>query len=92
MRVPLRLALAFTYRAELGRGISEHELDLVFVGVSDAAPTINRDEVSEVRYVAVDALRREMAARPDEFTPWCRLLLDDVVTNHAAHSAVPTGR
>ncbi len=50
---------------------SENELCSVFVGRSNADPTIDRDEINAWRWVGADLLSQEIAARGAEtFTPW----------------------
>ena len=65
----------FTYRAELEHGLVEHELDHIFTGRFDGAPTPNPVEVSEWRWVTANALAAEVAFAPENFTAWFRLLL-----------------
>ena len=79
-------AMTFTYRAELGAGLSEHEIDHVFVGRSDADPTPNPDEVGDWRRVDVAALRRDVAQRPERYTVWFRMVLDRLLAA-AGHAA-----
>ena len=75
MTVPLTHALRYTYRADLDHGLIEHEVDHVFVGRFDGAPSPSPDEVSEWRWVSPEALARELAATPERFTAWFRLLI-----------------
>ena len=61
---PLAPAFTFTYRAELGAGLVEHEVDHVFVGRSGADPAPDPGEVDGWRWVALDAVRADLAAIP----------------------------
>jgi len=76
--VPLTPLLRFTYRAEFGDGLVEHEVDHVFTGTFEGTPVPNPAEVSEWRWVAPDALAAEVAHTPERFTVWFRLLLERV--------------
>ena len=60
----------FQYHSRFGDAGSEREVCWVWVGVSDDAASPNPDEVSGLRWVAPDRLDEEMAARPQDFTPW----------------------
>ena len=60
----------FTYRAELGAGLSEHEIDHVFVGRFEGAPAPDPAEVSEWRWVDPAMVRRDLETHPERFTPW----------------------
>ena len=70
-------AFAFTYRAEVGGGLVEHELDHVFVGRWEGAPAPDPDEVDGWRWASLDDLARDAAAHPDAYTPWLRMILAD---------------
>ena len=70
-----------TYRAPVGAGLTEHEVDHVFVGrADDVTVQANPNEVTEWRWVAPAALREDVSARPDQYTPWFRLLLEDALS------------
>jgi isopentenyl-diphosphate delta-isomerase len=66
----------FSYEAlDVASGLSENELDHVFVGRADATPVPDPDEVSAVRWIHPADLAAEMADTPDAFTPWFRPVL-----------------
>lgn len=83
---PLLHVLTFTYRETVASELTEHEVDHVFVGKSDAAPVPNPSEVDRCRWLPVPDLRRELYDRPDTYTVWFRIVLDRVL---AATAAVP---
>lgn len=74
------------YRADVGQGLTEHEV--VDIYLAEAPPGLrprpNPAEVMAVRWADLHALAAEVAARPDEFTPWLRIYL-------AEHSAAIFG-
>jgi isopentenyl-diphosphate Delta-isomerase len=65
------------YRAEVGDGLVEHEVVSLFTAAAGPGLAVAADpaEVMEVRWVGLDALRDEIAARPEAFTPWLRIYL-----------------
>jgi isopentenyl-diphosphate Delta-isomerase len=68
------------YRAEVGNGLVEHEVVSLFTAEAEAetlAVVPVPEEVMDVRWVALDALRDEVAADPAAFTPWLRIYLAD---------------
>ena len=73
----LEPAFRFLYRAELvaAEPLVEHELDHVFVGRFEGEPAPHADEVSDWRWVEPSALRSELDAAPDAYTPWFRMLV-----------------
>lgn len=68
----------FIYRESLDNGLTEHELDHVFTGVTDALPEINRGEVMEYRYMNYNDLAADVAACPQNYTVWFRIIFSKV--------------
>lgn len=69
---------SFTYKASLEHGLTEHEIDHVFWGVSDDLPVPNPQEVMDYRYVDYQDLKKEMKAKPAIFTAWFRMIVEQV--------------
>ncbi|MFN3936496.1 MAG: isopentenyl-diphosphate Delta-isomerase [Gemmobacter sp.] len=67
------------YRAEVGGGLTEHEVVEIFVGEGDRQMLVlpDPDEVSQTRWIGLDGLRQEIAADPTAFTPWLRIYIAD---------------
>jgi isopentenyl-diphosphate delta-isomerase len=76
---PLQEILQFTYRAEFENGLVEHEYDHVFVGTFEGEPTPDRSEVSAWKWVDPAALQADLREHPGRYTPWFRLVVDDVL-------------
>jgi len=60
----------FSYHARYKDLGSEREMCWVFAGTSDAEPRFNTREIAGIRWIAPDALDRELAETPERFTPW----------------------
>lgn len=67
----------FIYKADVGKGLWEHELDHVFVGIYEGDFNLNPDEVSEVRYISMEDLEKEMNENPEHFTEWFKIILKE---------------
>ncbi|MDQ2090847.1 isopentenyl-diphosphate Delta-isomerase [Marimonas arenosa] len=65
------------YRADVGAGLTEHEVVSVFRGdVTEAIDiTPNPSEVMDVRWVGLDELTAEISVQPEIFTPWLKIYL-----------------
>lgn len=63
----------FIYRAELDQGLTEHELDHVFVGISDDEPIPNPHEVASFRYASLEAIDHDLKTQPERFTEWFKI-------------------
>jgi len=74
----LQEVFTFIYKEKLDNGLTEHELDHVFIGISDDLPVINTHEVMEWRAVSHDDLERELDLSPTHFTAWFRHIHEQV--------------
>lgn len=64
----------FEYQATYGDSGAEFELCWVFLAhEGHATPRINTTEISAWRWIAPDALDREIEETPQAFTPWLKL-------------------
>jgi isopentenyl-diphosphate delta-isomerase len=71
-------AFSFTYKADVGGGLTEHEFDHVFIGRSNQPPEINREEVNDWTWKTMDEIREEMKSTPERYTVWFRIAFDEV--------------
>jgi len=67
----------FIYKADVGGNLTEHELDHVFTGNYQHSFNVNEEEVSEVRYISMEDLDREMKETPENFTEWFKIILEE---------------
>jgi isopentenyl-diphosphate delta-isomerase len=80
LQAPVNFLYSFLYKAELENGLTEHELDHVFWGISDHEPIINTAEVSNFRYIDVDELRNDLKQHPNRYTEWLKICFEDVMS------------
>jgi len=75
----LTAAETVEYRADVGNGMTEHELVEIFVAEAPADLPVSPDpaEVSAIRWIALRDLLDEVEDDPDRFTPWLRIYLTD---------------
>ncbi len=74
----LQSAGTIEYRADVGNGLTEHEVVDVFLAQasSEMELTLNPAEVMQTRWARRDELAHEVRADPAQFTPWLRIYLD----------------
>ncbi len=75
--VELEEKFSFIYKADVGSGLWEHELDHVFVGTYNDTFNLNKDEVEEVRYISMETLDKELNEHPESFTEWFKIILKE---------------
>ncbi len=68
-------AYKFIYRTQLDHGLTEHEVDHVFIGTFDGKPRINTDEVEDWKFMGLDDLKEDAQKNPDQYTSWFKLIL-----------------
>ena len=75
----LREIFSFIYRASFENGLTEHELDHVFVGTFNGQPEPNPQEADGFRWVAAEELERDVRKNPEKYTPWFRISVSKVI-------------
>jgi isopentenyl-diphosphate delta-isomerase len=89
MQCELKQVFSFTYQAQMEDGITEHELDYVFFGVTNELPTPNPFEVAGYQYMALDKLASEINLNPEQYTQWLKICFGQV-TEHYHKLVKPT--
>ena len=70
---------SFTYKADVGQGLTEHEFDHVFIGKYNDAPNINHEEVNDWKFVSMAEIKKNMQQSPEQYTVWFRIAFDEVM-------------
>lgn len=78
MEAEIHKIFHFLYKADVGQGLIEHEVDHVFVGTTDVLPNINREEVETYAYINLDELRTDIKLHPEKYTAWFKIAFDRV--------------
>lgn len=74
----LEKVFSFIYKADVGQGLIEHELDHVLVGTFDGEPRINPEEVHEYKAVDMDSLREDVRKNPQDYAEWFKIIFERV--------------
>ncbi len=68
---PVQHLTSFVYRADFPQqGLSEYELDHIFIGQYAGVLTPNPEEIEELRAVPVEELAKDMRENPARYAPW----------------------
>ncbi|MDG4950655.1 isopentenyl-diphosphate Delta-isomerase [Weeksellaceae bacterium KMM 9724] len=78
---PIEYQFNFIYKADVGQGLTEHELDYVFKGVYNEEPVINPEEVAAYKWIDFDELQQDVQNNPEEYTPWFRIILKEYLAH-----------
>ncbi len=76
----------FIYRAELDKGLTEHEFDHVFIGHWDGTPEVNPEEVESYKWMDVEEVERDIADNPDKYTAWFKIIYQEFL-KHVRHAS-----
>jgi isopentenyl-diphosphate Delta-isomerase len=74
----LRHCFSFIYKESVENGLTEHELDHVFIGRYEGPVNADPAEVEDCTFASLDTIRRGLAKRPEEFTIWFRAIFERV--------------
>ncbi len=70
---------AFRYEADYDGTYGENEIDHVFLGTYAGEIKANADEIDEWKFVDIEALKAEISADSERFTPWFKKALPGVL-------------
>ncbi len=77
IHVSLTQVGVFHYIAKMDQGLTENEIDHVFVGTFDADTIpFNPAEVENVEWVEVTSLLHKLEKNPQDYTPWFKEALE----------------
>ncbi len=75
----LQLHQTFIYKAPFENGLTEHELDHVFIGTYNQDPHINPEEVNDFHWISLSELDQQLRNQPEKFTVWFKMIMDNYV-------------
>lgn len=73
-----RFVYKFIYKTDFNNDLIEHELDYVFIGEHNGAPSINTDEVSDWKYMAINDLKKDIIEHPEQYTVWFKIIVENI--------------
>jgi isopentenyl-diphosphate delta-isomerase len=79
--VPLKEVFSFIYKVKFGNGLTEHELDHVFVGKFEGKPVPNPKEAEGWKWVSLDELKKDIQRDPESYTYWLKASLDKLISH-----------
>lgn len=74
--VSLKQVGTFTYRANLDKGLIEHELDHVFTGTFSDTPIINKQEVGDWKFINKHDLLADIQKNKNHYTEWFKIIIE----------------
>ena len=81
IKAKLKFHHQFIYQAHYKDVGTEHELDHVFIGISDSSPQPNPQEIASWKYVSLVQLQKDLRLHPHQYTPWFKLALKSLTSS-----------
>ncbi len=72
----LKFAFSFHYTAKFDNGLTENEIDHVYIGTWNGTPLPNPTEADDYRWARPDNIRSEMKLNPEKFTVWFKEIME----------------
>ncbi|WP_160679418.1 isopentenyl-diphosphate Delta-isomerase [Clostridium sp. C8-1-8] len=78
-RIELKESFVFQYKCHFSNGLWENEIDHVYIGrYEDYMEEFDEEEVEEVKWIEIEALKTWIKDRPEDFTYWFKVLMKEV--------------
>ena len=77
---PVKKSFSFIYKTTLDKGLSEHELDHVYIGQYNGSPLVNAEEVEDWKYMHPEKIRLAIKNDPNSFTVWFKIAFEEVLS------------
>jgi isopentenyl-diphosphate Delta-isomerase len=75
IQTDLQKAFTFLYNAPMENGLTEHELDHVFIGTCHQAIQFNTQEVAAIKSMPMMDLQQSINTNPELYTAWFKIAL-----------------
>jgi isopentenyl-diphosphate delta-isomerase len=72
----LKELFSFIYKAPFDNGLTEHELDHVMIGLFNAAPDINPEEVAQWKWMRPENIKADIEKNPEVYTAWFKIIFE----------------
>jgi isopentenyl-diphosphate delta-isomerase len=73
MSCSTEFAFSFIYKVKFENGLTEHEFDHVYYGITDQIPTPEKSEVMNWEYISLKDLGTDLELNPEKYTEWIKL-------------------
>ena len=76
IKTELKKEFAFTYKAVLENGLTEHEFDHVLIGNFNGNPILNKDEVEDWKWMSLEEIEKDINENQEDYTVWFVIAFD----------------
>lgn len=79
LKCKIGFKFSFIYKIDFENGLSEHELDHVYFGMSNDLPKPNPLEVKNYKYISLMDLQNDIEQNPGIYSEWLKICLPAVI-------------
>jgi len=72
----------FIYRAEFENGLTEYELDQVYIGFYEGEANPNSEEVCEWKWMDIEELKDDLKSSPEKYVYWLKAAFNEFYLNY----------
>ena len=76
IKTELKYLMKFQYYAPFDNGLTEYEIDSVFIGYCDKKPVINKEEVQAYKYMDFQNIEEDIIENPENYTVWFKIIFE----------------
>jgi len=66
----------FHYIMGFKNGLTENEIDHVFIGKFDGEPAPNPEEVMDYKWISIEELKKDINENPENYSYWIKIILE----------------
>lgn len=78
----LKPLFTFIYKAEFDNGLTEYELDQVYLGNYEGTPNPNPNEVCDWKWMDIEVLKSDLEQSPEKYVYWLKAAFEKFYTNY----------
>jgi isopentenyl-diphosphate Delta-isomerase len=75
----LKYVFKFHYRVSLDKSLIENEIDSIFIGKYEKEVLINKEEVSEFKWISLNDLQQDIILNQNKYTQWFKIILEKYI-------------
>lgn len=75
MSAEIEFLFSFVYQAQFDNGLTEHEFDHVYVGITRSSPQLNHDEAQDRKWFSFEEIDRDISENSQRYTPWFLIMV-----------------
>ncbi|MCK5674214.1 MAG: isopentenyl-diphosphate Delta-isomerase [Spirochaetales bacterium] len=76
-QIELKEEFVFQYKNKFDNGLTENEIDHVFIGYTDLhPPLIDSEEVGDYTWISVDKLKHDIQKNPAKYSVWFKKIMN----------------